>query len=169
MGLFGAIQDIAAQISKTAPTTFDGLTDALRYNADDVARSFAKQEGVKTGRKLGDMRKSLSGLAESSDEYAALASDIANTRAEFRSIVGAYKTGTADAVNEAFSGITGKDKIGVFATAKGYFGDSVHGKTRIKAAAGAVAGVGLGTRYLSGGNLTTNSQGESDIVGIPFV
>lgn len=41
--------------------------------------------------------------------------------------------------------------------------------TRAGVTAGAYAGGAIGLRYLSGGTLTTNNQGESDIAGIPFV
>lgn len=41
--------------------------------------------------------------------------------------------------------------------------------TRAGVTAGAYAGGAIGLRYLSGGTLTTNNQGESDIAGIPFI
>ena len=40
---------------------------------------------------------------------------------------------------------------------------------RIGAAAGLYAGGAIGTRYLTGGTLTYNNEGESDIAGIPFI
>lgn len=41
--------------------------------------------------------------------------------------------------------------------------------TRIGAAVGTYVGTTVGARYLSGGNLTTDSYGRKDIVGIPFL
>lgn len=169
MGLFGAFQDIAAQISKTTPFSFDGISTALKYNADDVAKSFATQKGVKMGKELRSMKKSLKGLQEGSDEYIAQANKIATAQSNFDTITAAHRMGTADAVNTAYQELTGKNKIGVLNTMSGYFGDAKYGKIRTKAAIGTAAGVGIGGRYLSGGNFTTNAQGERDIVGIPFV
>ena len=169
MSLFGAFQDIAAQISKTTPFSFDGLSTALKYNADDVAKSFATQRGLKMGKDLRTMKKSLKGLDEGSDAYKAMAEKISSAQDNFNTMASAHRMGTADAVNTAYKELTGKNKIGVLNTMSGYFGDAKYGGTRIKAAVGAGAAVGLGGRYLSGGNLTTNAQGERDIVGIPFV
>lgn len=41
--------------------------------------------------------------------------------------------------------------------------------TRIGAAVGAYVGTTVGARYLSGGNLTTDSYGRKNIVGVPFL
>lgn len=70
---------------------------------------------------------------------------------------------------QAFIGREGKDGLGAFGTAKGYFGDAEFGSQRMKIAAGAVAGTGIAMRYLQGGNLTTTAQGERNIAGIPFI
>ena len=62
-----------------------------------------------------------------------------------------------------------KPGIGYGNLAKGYFGDEVNGGKRIRIVLGAGAATAVGVRYLSGGNLTTNAQGERDIAGIPFI
>lgn len=53
-----------------------------------------------------------------------------------------------------------------------YFGAGV-GKeqqiTRLAAAGIGATGLGIGARYLSGGNMTTNRNGEKDIAMIPFL
>ena len=59
--------------------------------------------------------------------------------------------------------------LGVKGAISGFFGDADYGSTRIKAAIGAGAVGAIGTRYLSGGDLTHNSRGEKDIAGIPFI
>lgn len=41
--------------------------------------------------------------------------------------------------------------------------------TRIKTAVGAYAGITVGGRYLSGGTLATDSYGQKDIAGVPFL
>lgn len=70
---------------------------------------------------------------------------------------------------QAFIGREGKEGLGIMGTARGYFGDEKYGVQRVKIAAGAVAGAGVATRYLQGGNLTTTAQGERNIAGIPFI
>lgn len=42
-------------------------------------------------------------------------------------------------------------------------------KQRIAAVAGTYAGVAVGARYLSGGNLTHDEYGQKNIAGIPFI
>ena len=70
---------------------------------------------------------------------------------------------------QKFIGREGKEGLGAFNTARGYFADETYGKTRGKVALGAAAAAAVGTRYLSGGNLTSNAQGQRDIVGVPFI
>lgn len=53
--------------------------------------------------------------------------------------------------------------------AKTYFGNPGTRLPRIGTAVGAYAGLSVGSRYLSGGTLTTNSSGNDDIAGIPFI
>lgn len=169
MGLFGTVGDIAKQISKTTPFSFDGLGSALKFNADDVARSYASREGVRLAKDTKSMKASLEKMTQGTKQYNDLAGKIAKSEGQFSSIVEAHKAGTADAVNSAFKDITGKDKIGVMATLDGYFGDKRYGSTRKKVALGTGAATAVGVRYLSGGNMTTNNTGERDIVGIPFI
>lgn len=61
--------------------------------------------------------------------------------------------------------------IGWGNTAKGYFFDPQDGlgKTRMLTTFGGAAAGAVGMRYLSGGNLTTDAQGQRNIAGIPFV
>ena len=62
-----------------------------------------------------------------------------------------------------------KPGLGYSNVVKGYFGDEVYGKARRQTAIVGAAGIGIGGRYLSGGNLTTNAQGERNIAGVPFI
>lgn len=48
-------------------------------------------------------------------------------------------------------------------------GDAKDTATKVGVTAGAYGAGAIGLRYLSGGTLTTNNQGESDIAGIPFI
>lgn len=54
------------------------------------------------------------------------------------------------------------------AAVQGYFTDPEKGKAR-RGVAELYAGTAIATRYLSGGDLTHNKQGERDIAGIPFI
>lgn len=83
-----------------------------------------------------------------------------------------FQNGSHTLDNEALRAMynrSDKPGIGYGNLAKGYFGDEVNGEKRIKTVLGAGAATSVGTRYLSGGNLTTNAQGERDIAGIPFI
>ncbi len=67
-------------------------------------------------------------------------------------------------------------KISAFTRASGFFhdpttipgGSDTYGSLRTKAVLGGYAAGAVGTRFLSGGDLTHNSRGENDIAGIPF-
>lgn len=75
----------------------------------------------------------------------------------------------------SISGSTVKDTIGTINyignMPKAYFGhpDEQIRKARINTAIGAYAAATLGTRVISGGNLTTDSYGRKDIAGVPFI
>ena len=58
-----------------------------------------------------------------------------------------------------------------FAYAQTYFNnpDKKIAAQRIGTAIGAYAGINAGGRFLSGGTLTTDSYGQKDIAGIPFI
>ena len=59
--------------------------------------------------------------------------------------------------------------IGNLKKINGYFLDRTYGSTRTATTLGAYALASVGSRYLLfDGNLTTNSNGERDIAGIPF-
>lgn len=61
------------------------------------------------------------------------------------------------------------DRIGIYPQA--YFSNPNKKirNTRIATAAGTYAGIAIGGRYLSGGTLTTDSYGQKDIAGVPFI
>ena len=83
-----------------------------------------------------------------------------------------FQNGSHTLDNEALRAMynrSDKPGIGYGNLAKGYFGDEVNGGKRIRTVLGAGAATAVGIRYLSGGNLTTNAQGERDIAGIPFI
>lgn len=83
-----------------------------------------------------------------------------------------FQNGSHNLTDEALRSMYNRgDKAGIGYNnlAKGYFGDETYGGKRIGTVLGAGVAVGVGMRYLSGGNLTKNAQGERDIAGIPFI
>ena len=111
----------------------------------------------------------MKGMKDGTKELADATSQLEKMNSQLSGLQSTYKHGNIDSVNAAMKEVTGKDKMGYINFAKGYFGDKQYGGTRIKTALGAGAATAVGVRYLSGGNLTTNAQGERDIAGIPFI
>lgn len=163
-------QDVAKAISKVGALDFSGIGKAMSLSTDNlnqVAKNVAKDAGTSLNAErhaLKNTMKNLSGedLAKAAEQYEKMSSQLAGLQST-------YRNGTIDSVNSALKEVTGKEKMGYMNFAKGYFGDKQYGGTRIKTAIGGAAATAVGVRYLSGGNLTTNSRGEHDIAGIPFI
>ena len=165
-------QDIAKAISKVGALDFSGIGKAMSLNTanmNDVAKNVARNSSASLNAERRALRKSITGMKEGSKELAEATARLDKLNSQVAGLHGAYKAGTVDSVNSALKDVTGKDKMGYMRFAQGYFGDAKHGGTRIKTALGAGAATAVGVRYLSGGNLTTNAQGEHDIAGIPFI
>lgn len=161
--------DVAKAFSKAGALDFSGIGKAVSLsteNVNRVARNVAIREGAGLMAERNALTKSMDGMKGKELAEAMARKDKLNSQ-----ISNLYKASNQgmDAVNEALSDVTGKDKMGYFRFAQGYFGDKTHGSTRVKTAIGAYAAGAVGTRYLSGGNLTSNAQGERDIAGIPFI
>ena len=165
-------QDIAKMISKVGPLDFSGIGKAMSLNADNVnrvAKNVAGNAYASLANEHRALTKSIKNMAPGSKELANATEQLTKLNSQMSGMRSAYKTGTIDSVNAAMKEVTGKDKMGYINFAKGYFGDKQYGGTRIKTVLGAGAATAVGVRYLSGGNLTTNAQGEKDIAGIPFI
>lgn len=165
-------QDIAKMISKVGPLDFSGIGKAMSLNADNVnrvAKNVAGNAYASLANEHRALTKSIKNMAPGSKELADATEQLTKLNSQMSGMRSAYKTGTIDSVNAAMKEVTGKDKMGYMNFAKGYFGDKQYGGTRIKTVLGAGAATAVGVRYLSGGNLTTNAQGERDIAGIPFI
>lgn len=167
-------KDIAKAISQVGALDFSGIGKAVSLNADNMGR-VAKNVARNSSEALNTERRALKQMIEQG-KFAAGSKELADATEKLNTLTkqvtglqGAYRTGTVDSVNAALKDVTGKDKMGYMRFAQGYFGDSKYGGTRIKTALGATAAAAVSTRYLSGGNLTTNAQGERDIAGIPFI
>lgn len=168
----GAIQNIAKSISQVGALDFSGIGKAMSLNTsnmNDVARNVARNSYSSLNTERRALRQSMKNMKAGSKELENATKRFDELNNQLIGLRGAYRTGTVDSVNSALKDVTGKDKMGYLRFAQGYFGDSTYGSTRIKTAVGAGAAAVIGTRYLSGGNLTSNAQGERDIVGIPFV
>lgn len=164
--------------SEAFKATAQGLRDSIQ--AQEVVRSFNKLGATATA----DITLGTGDAARKISKGSRLK---ANTMDEARTLMGQVKPNdniTAEQIahinkglNSSFTndadlaGYLGRKKSGVgyFNMAKGYFGDETYGAIRRKTAIGAGAAASVGIRYLSGGNLTTNAQGERDIAGIPFI
>lgn len=165
-------QDIAKMISKVGPLDFSGIGKAMSLNADNVnrvAKNVAGNAYASLANEHKALTKSIKNMTPGSKELADATEQLTKLNSQMSGMRSAYKTGTIDSVNAAMKEVTGKDKMGYINFAKGYFGDKQYGGTRIKTVLGAGAATAVGVRYLSGGNLTTNAQGERDIAGIPFI
>ena len=165
-------QDIAKMISKVGPLDFSGIGKAMSLNADNVnrvAKNVAGNAYASLANEHKALTKSIKNMVPGSKELANATEQLTKLNSQMSGMRSAYKTGTIDSVNAAMKEVTGKDKMGYINFAKGYFGDKQYGGTRIKTVLGAGAATAVGVRYLSGGNLTTNAQGERDIAGIPFI
>lgn len=166
------IENLAKMISKVGALDFSGIWKAVSLNEDNinrVARNVARSSGSSLNIERNALKKAMKDMTPGSKELADAASQLEKMESQLSRLQSTYKHGNIDSVNAAMKEITGKDKIGYMNFAKGYFGDKKYGSTRIKTALGVGATTAVGVRYLSGGNLTTNAQGEHDIAGIPFI
>ena len=123
-------------------------------NADELSQ--LQQQGFKAARTTTDEAE-----LKAIEKYQKLIQNYQN-----------FQNGSHTLDNEALRAMYNrKDKsgIGYGNLAKGYFGDETYGGKRVGTVLGAGAATAVGVRYLSGGNLTTNAQGERDIAGIPFI
>lgn len=161
--------DVARSVANSrAVSQFNGLGRTAAADMKVGERVIKKGQAVRAGNV-----EELNSIISQEAKMAALTKDDAktayNTLKRFAGADAGALEGTADF--QKFIGREGKEGLGIVGTARGYFGDEVDGigAKRMKIAAGAVAGAGVATRYLQGGNLTTTAQGERNIAGIPFI
>lgn len=168
-------KNVAASLANSkAVSSFNGFG---RIAASDItlnAGDEAAKRVIKKGERVSiNNSKELSEIMGMGDVFAPLQDD-AQQKAFATAIEGFRKHTGPDAVLsgddfQKFIGREGKQGLGAFNTARGYFGDEEYGATRLKTTLGAGAAAAVGMRYLSGGNLTTTAQGERNIAGIPFI
>lgn len=170
---FNNISTASSLATKKAISGYNGfnltaLNDITLNAGDDAAKRVIK----KGERVHAKNSKELSELLAMDNYYSPLKDTDAT---KFADAIASYKkhTGPNAVLSgsdfQSFIGREGKDGLGAFNTARGYFGDEEFGKARRNVALVGGAGVAVGARVLSGGNLTTNSLGEKDIAGIPFI
>lgn len=162
----GAADDLARTVDRThkaqsligkAVDTMDDTNKALWGEIDKNLR--------KSGMSSADMMKGMESAVSELESKGAFKKALddetfAKALEEFKSKQG--KTPLEYFGREAQGNLTVRQKL------TGAVLDPEYGKTRLKAAAGGAAATAIGVRYLSGGNLTTNSRGEHDIAGIPI-
>lgn len=131
-------------------------------NADDIAglRSDISKSVSQNRTNMANTRKQMLGLAEGSDEAIALQKQIDNYKTANKSLISSG--------NEIKSGSYTSD-ASMWDKGKQYFGNEEYGGNRKIAAGVGVGAAMIGTRFATGGSLTRNGNGESDIVGIPFI
>lgn len=152
-GLMKALIPGKGEISKTIKHSINAedVGDLRSDIAKGIDQNRTKMEGI---------RKQMAGVAEGSEEAKTLQKQLDHYKAANKSL--------AASGDEIRGGSLTAD-ASVWDKSKQYFGHEEYGGTR-KVAAGVGAGaVMLGTRFATGGSLTRNGNGESDIVGIPFV
>lgn len=164
--------DVAKAFSQAGALDFSGIGKAMALNTanvNQVAKNVARNSSGAINAERHALKASMSNMKAGSKELADATEQLAKMNSQMSGLHSAYRTGTMDSVNSALKDVTGKDKMGYLKFAQGYFGDKTYGGTRVKTALGAGAAAAVGVRYLSGGNLTTNAQGEHDIAGLPFI
>lgn len=143
-----------AALGKNPEKIFKAGDTVYIRNVDDLSQ--LQQQGFKAARTTTDEAE-----LKAIEKYQKLIQNYQN-----------FQNGSHTLDNEALRAMynrSDKPGIGYGNLAKGYFGDEVNGGKRIRTVLGAGAATAVGIRYLSGGNLTTNAQGERDIAGIPFI
>lgn len=164
--------DVARAFSKAGALDFSGIGKAIALNTDNVnqvARNVARTSGHNLNAERHALMESMKKMNSGTKEHAEALEQLTKMNTQLSGLQSTYKNGTMDSVNSALKEVTGKDKMGYLRFAQGYFGDKTYGSTRVKTAIGAYAAGAIGGRYASGGNLTSNAQGERDIAGIPFI
>lgn len=167
--------DIAASLAKSkAVSGFNSFGVVAAQDISLVANGEAAKRVIKKGERISvNNSKELQEIMGMNDVFTPL-QDNAQQEA-FKAAMDNYRkyTGPSAALSgedfQKFIGREGKEGLGVFGTARGYFSDETYGSARLKTTLGAGAAAAVGMRYLSGGNLTTTAQGERNIAGIPFI
>lgn len=157
-----SMEDVAASAA------YNRLVQAAKPVISNMDADAAKEvmSAISKGEDFGTQAFNEVGRAmvNSGDEVKAAAAKNLEDMAE------AFNTASSEHTVSAYAEFLGREngKIGLANTLEGYFGDKRHGVKRIHTAVGAVAGVSVAGRLLSGGSLTRTNTGERDIAGVPF-
>ena len=184
LGAGNYASSVSDAVNRTMKSNLDNVVDATMKTVKDTAKDASENA-------LGHIEKGLHGIGNkivkgsdidtSSTITNLLKKNNINLGDEVTSnLIKSYDDSMASTLKYAksdkslsaakdFFGIEAGKDFGAWQKAKMMYGDSKYGGARLKATAGVVGGVAVGTRLLSGGNLTTNARGERDIVGIPFI
>lgn len=152
-GLMKALIPGKGEISKNVKHSIDA--DDIGGLRSDIANSIDQNR-----TKMDGIRKQMSGLAEGSEEAKALQKQLDHYKVANKSLA---------ASGDEIRGGSLTSEASMWDKSKQYFGNEEYGGTRKVAAGVGVGAAMLGTRFATGGSLTRNGNGESDIVGIPFV
>lgn len=83
--------------------------------------------------------------------------------------IGAHSNALSAQMDNIAAGKGVNMEQGAFGNVKDYYGNKQKGAARAGITLGAYGAAAVGGRFASGGDLTTNNRGESDIAGIPFI
>lgn len=192
MGFFGALGESINQVAYSLSK--NGFGKSMAYNAGEVAQSAAYNKVAAAARSvIGNMdddaakavRSSIKSgtfdfggehiegaitkMMDGDDASKKAAQEFTDLRKKYYEAQKLAKENSSQALG-AYANVLGREDgtLNLLQAGSGYFLDKQHGGTRIGTTLATGAGVGVATRFLSGGSLTRTASGESDIAGIPF-
>lgn len=163
----GAADDLARAVHRTQQArsivgkAVDTMSEEMQQQWDKMDKALRKS-GISAQSQMTGMEKAIENLEKSGAFSEALKDEtFAKALSEFKS-----KQGVTN--NLEYFGREAKGNLSITQKLNGAVFDPEYGSTRIKTGIAVAGGTVLTTRYLSGGNLTTNARGERDIAGIPI-
>ena len=158
------------------------IQEDLNQAVGDAASVFLRKSGIKNADDIAAVNAQLAKALEGTDYSEAAIDTLAEIMQKYNvdgAKFDAFKKIAAENVQNTFGAKHIEDVKpsvieGVFhpkTYAATYFGnpDKTIKRQRIAAVAGSYAGVAVGARLLSGGNLTHDEYGQKNIAGIPFI
>lgn len=148
----------------TAQNVFDSIVNASNNNNADVLNSNVDANV----RKVFDDAIKVFQEETVDNQGNLISKGVGKKYAEYLNNIKSGKTQEEAAA--AFFGRDYNEKgIGFSNIVSGFLNDPEYGASRTKGIIGGYAVGSIGLRYLSGGNINTNANGERDIAGIPFI
>jgi hypothetical protein len=146
-------------------SNFNGMKQSHK---DMAEANRVLKSGNETEKRLTAMRDKAMKDGNTNDVTMAnnMLSQMKNERSMYEGTRDAATKSTADSMNDMVKGV---GRYFGATDMRGQSGRFMTGAVRNGAAVGGVMAAGTGLRYLSGGGMTYNNQGQRDIAGIPFI